>query len=152
MRARLVRDWQIGEVLVVQSGLPFTVTVPGSPSNTGASSRANPVSGASTLPAQQSINQWFNPAAFAIPPAYSWGTLARDSLNGPGLVNLDTMVSRRFIFGEHRSLDFRWELFNAPNHPQFGLPASTIGVGGVATITSTQRANRQMQFALRLGF
>jgi hypothetical protein len=150
--SQLVRDWQIGEVLVAQSGLPFTVAVPGSPSNTGASSRANPVSGASTLPAQQSINQWFNPAAFAIPPAYSWGILARDSLNGPSLVNLDTMVSRRFIFGEHRSLDFRWELFNAPNHPQFGLPASTIGVGGVATITSTQRANRQMQFALRLGF
>ena len=150
--AQLARDWQIGEVLVVQSGLPFTVTVPGSPSNTGASSRANPVIGVSPAPAQQSITQWFNPAAFTIPPAYTWGTLARDSLNGPRLVNLDTMVSRRFTLGEHRNLDFRWELFNAANHPQFGLPASTIGVGGVATITSTQRANRQMQFALRLAF
>jgi hypothetical protein len=150
--AQFVRDWQVGEVLVVQSGLPFTVTVPGSPSNTGASSRANPVVGVSPAPSQQSITQWFNPAAFAIPPAYTWGTLARDSLNGPRLVNLDTMVSRTFRLGEHRDLDFRWELFNAANHPQFGLPASTIGVGGVATITSTQRANRQMQFALRLAF
>jgi len=150
--SQLLRDWQIGEVFVVQSGLPFTVTVPGSPSNTGASSRANPVSGAAPIPAQQSTAQWFNPAAFAIPPAYTWGTLGRDSLNGPRLVNLDTVVSRKFALGEHRNLEFRWELFNAANHPQFGLPASTIGVGGVATITSTQRANRQMQFALRLGF
>jgi len=51
-----------------------------------------------------------------------------------------------------RNLDFRWELFNGANHPQFGLPASTIGVGGVGTITSAQRANRQMQLALRLSF
>jgi hypothetical protein len=150
--SKLLRDWQIGEVLVVQSGLPFTVTVPGSPSNTGAGSRANPAGGVDPIPAQQSIAQWFNPAAFAIPPVYTWGTLARDSLNGPRLVNLDTLVSRKFVFSEHRNLEFRWELFNTANHPQFGLPASTIGVGGVATITSTQRSNRQMQFALRLGF
>ena len=150
--SQLGRDWQIGEVLVVQSGLPFTVTVPGSPSNTGAGSRANPVIGLSPIPAPQSINQWFNPGAFAIPPAYTWGTLARDSLNGPRLVNLDTVVSRKFLLGEHRNLDFRWELFNGANHPQFGLPASTIGVGGVGTITSAQRANRQMQLALRLSF
>jgi len=62
------------------------------------------------------------------------------------------MVSRRFTLGEHRDLDYRWELFNAAHHPQFGLPASTIGVGGMTTMTSTQRANRQMQFALRLAF
>jgi hypothetical protein len=43
-------------------------------------------------------------------------------------------------------------MFNAPNHPQFGLPASTVGVGGAGTITSTQRANRQMQFALKPAF
>jgi hypothetical protein len=49
-------------------------------------------------------------------------------------------------------LQFRVEFFNALNHPQFGLPSSTIGVGGVGTITSTQRANRQMQLALRLSF
>ena len=110
------------------------------------------MSGVVPIPAQQSIAQWFNPAAFAIPAAYTWGTLARDSLNGPRLVNLDTLISRKFVLGEHRNVDFRWELFNAANHPQFGVPASTIGVGGVATITSTQRANRQMQFALRLGF
>ncbi len=152
IQSQLLRDWQIGEVLVAQSGLPFTVTVPGSPSNTGAGSRANPVIGVSTSPVHQSISAWFNPAAFAIPPPYTWGTLARDSLNGPRLINLDTAVSRKFALGERRNLDFRWELFNAANHPQFGLPASTIGVGGVGTITSTQRANRQMQFALRLAF
>jgi hypothetical protein len=43
-------------------------------------------------------------------------------------------------------------MFNTANHPQFGLPNSTIGVGGAGTITTTQRSNRQMQVALRLAF
>ena len=46
----------------------------------------------------------------------------------------------------------RAEFFNSLNHPQFGLPASTIGVGGVGTIAATQRANRQIQLALRYAF
>jgi hypothetical protein len=148
----IARDWQVGGIAVMQSGLPFTVTVSGSPSNTSNGSRANPVPGVSPAPAQQSITQWFNPAAFTTPPAYTWGTLGRNSLNGPALYDFDTSLSRQFTLSEQRNLSFRWETFNLPNHPQFGLPASTVGVGGAGTITSTQRSNRQMQFALRLMF
>ena len=138
--------------MVMQSGFPYTVTVPGSPSNTGAASRANPVLGVNAVPAQQSINQWFNPAAFTTPPAYTWGTLGRNSLRGPAIYNLDANVNRKFKFGEQRDLSFRWELFNTLNHPQFGTPNATAGVAGAGSITTTQRANRQMQVALRLAF
>jgi hypothetical protein len=148
----LIRDWEIGAISVMQSGLPFTVQVSGSPSNTGAGSRANPAPGVSPMPARQSISAWFNTAAFTTPPAYTWGTLGRDTLNGPALYNLDASVSRKFRFGEHREFSFRWEMFNSLNHPQFGLPNATVGVGGAGTITTTQRSNRQMQVALRLAF
>jgi hypothetical protein len=148
----LVRGWELGGIVVMQSGLPYTVTVSGSPSNTGGGSRANPVAGVSPIPAQQSISQWFNPAAFAAPPAFTWGTLGRNTLNGPAIYNLDTTVSRKFRLAEQRDLSFRWEMFNTANHPQFGLPNSTAGVGGAGTITTTQRSNRQMQIALRLTF
>jgi hypothetical protein len=148
----LVRGWELGGIAVMQSGLPFTVTVSGSPSNTGNGSRANPVAGVSPIPASQTISQWFNPAAFTTPPAYTWGTVSRDSLNGPPLYNLDSSISRKFKFSEQKELTFRWQMFNAMNHPQFGLPNATVGVGGAGTITSTQRSNRQMQFALRLAF
>jgi hypothetical protein len=103
-------------------------------------------------PEHQTIAQWFNPAAFTTPPAFTYGTLGRNTLNGPALYNLDSSVSRKFAWRENRALTFRWEMFNALNHPQFGLPTATVGVGGAGTITSTQRANRQMQFALRLIF
>jgi hypothetical protein len=148
----LLRDWEIGGIAVMQSGLPFTVSYSGSPSNTGAGTRANPVPGVDPYPQHQTVAQWFNPAAFTTPPAFTYGTVGRNTLNGPTLYNLDSSVSRKFAWSENRALTFRWEMFNALNHPQFGLPAATVGVGGAGTITSTQRANRQMQFALRLSF
>jgi len=149
---QIVGGWEIGGIAVLQSGLPFTVTVSGSPSNTGAGSRANPVSGVNPYPANQSINQWFDPAAFTTPAAFTWGTLGRNSLNAPSLYNLDFSIAKKMRFSEGRDLQFRTEFFNGLNHPQFALPNSTLGAGGVGTITSTQRSNRQIQFALRFAF
>ena len=144
--------WELGGLTVIQTGLPFTVTVPGSPSNTGSGSRANAVPGVSPDVANQSITNWFNPAAFSVPPAFTWGNLGRNTLRGPSIWNVDLSASKKFNFSESRRLEFRAEFFNSLNHPQFSLPGSTIGVGGVATITATQRANRQIQLALRYAF
>jgi hypothetical protein len=148
----LLHGWELGGLTVVQTGLPFTVTVPGSPSNTGSGSRANAVAGVSPQATNRSITNWFNPAAFSVPAAFTWGNLGRNTLRGPGIWNLDLSAAKKFNFSETRRLEFRAEFFNSLNHPQFGLPGSTIGVGGVGTITSTQRANRQIQFALRYAF
>ncbi len=147
---QIAGGWEVGSLAVLQSGLPFTVTVPGSPSNTGAGSRANPVTSVNPIPSNQNINLWFDPNAFATPPAYTWGTLGRNTLRAPALYNVDFSVARKIVFQEVRQLEFRTEFFNGINHPQFGLPNSTVGVGGAGTITSTQRSNRQIQFALRL--
>lgn len=144
--------WELGGLAVLQSGLPFTVTVPGSPSNTGNGSRANPVAGANPVPANRSINLWFDPSAFTTPPAFTWGTLGRNTLRAPNLYNLDFSIAKKFKFSESRLLEFRTEFFNGMNHPQFGLPNATAGVGGAGSITSTQRSSRQIQFALRLAF
>jgi len=148
----ILHGWELGGLTVIQSGLPFTVTVPGSPSNTGSGSRANPVAGVSPEVSNQSITNWFNPAAFSVPPAFTWGTLGRNTMRGPGIWNLDLSAAKKFNFSESRRLEFRAEFFNSLNHPQFSLPGSTVGVGGVATISATQRANRQIQFALRYAF
>jgi hypothetical protein len=147
-----VANWELGALVVFQSGLPFTVTVPGSPANTGSGSRANPVPGVEAKLDTPTITRWFNAAAFTTPPAFTWGTLGRNTLRGPNIYNFDLSAAKKFVFTESRNLQFRAEFFNAFNIPQFGLPAGQIGVGNVGTITSTQRANRQMQFALRFAF
>jgi hypothetical protein len=149
---QIIGGWEIGGIAVMQAGLPYTVQVTGSPSNTSSGSRANPAAGANPNPSNRNINFWFDPAAFTTPAAFTWGTLGRNSQNAPALYNFDFLIAKKIQLGEARELQFRSEFFNGLNHPQFSLPNATIGVGGAGTITSTQRSNRQVQFALRLGF
>jgi len=148
----IISDWDFGGITVMQSGLPFTVTTTGSPTNTGAGGRANVVPGVDPKLSGRDINRWFNTAAFSIPTAFNWGDAGRNTLTGPPIFNFDFTLSKKIKLGESRELMFRSEFFNAFNTPQFSLPASTIGATGVATISATQRASRQIQFALKFSF
>jgi adhesin HecA-like repeat protein len=53
---------------------------------------------------------------------------------------------------EGHQLQFRTELFNAFNTPQFANPGGTLGTGTFGRITSTALDNRQIQFALKYMF
>jgi len=149
----LLGGWQLNGILVAQSSLPFTVTINGTATNTGAaSSRADVVPGASQYPAQKTITQWFNPTAFRSPVAYNYGNVARNSMRGPRTTNVDTSLEKRTALGGERELLFRVEFFNVFNHPQFVIPASTINASGAGTITATSNTARQLQGALRFSF
>jgi hypothetical protein len=148
----LIGGWQLGGIAVLQSGLPFTVTSASGPTNTGAGSRADVVSGVAPYPSNPYVNLWFNPAAFTTPQPYNWGNAGRNILTGPRATNFDFTAEKKFLFTETRQLLFRAEFFNAFNHPQFNIPASTIGATGVGTISSTARPSRQIQFALKVLF
>ena len=148
----LIGGWQLNGIAVIQTGLPYTVTTTGSPTNTGAGSRANIVPGAADYPTNQSINEWFNPAAFAFPTPYNWGNAGRNLLRGPREVNFDFTLEKRIPIVENKNLLFRAEFFNIFNHPEFAIPASTIGSAGVGTITSTAHPSRQIQLALKFTF
>jgi hypothetical protein len=148
----ILGGWEAAGIMVYQTGLPFTVTATGSPTNTGAGGRANVVPGVDEYPAEKTINRWFNPAAYSVPTAFNWGNVGRNTLRGPSVVNFDLTASKKFAITERTALNFRTEFFNAFNHPQFGLPVSSVGSGNIGSITSTLRSNRQLQFALRLTF
>ena len=149
---QVAHGWEVAGISVLQSGLPFTVTASGSPTNTGAGTRADAVTGVEGKLEERSPSLWFNPAAFRTPTAFNWGNLGRNTLTGPPIYNFDLTASKRFATSESTNLLFRAEFFNAFNTPQFTLPASTIGNTGVGTISSTARANRQIQFALKFSF
>jgi hypothetical protein len=146
--------WELDGILVLQSGLPFTVGAP-SATNNGAGARANVVAGIDPYPSDRTLQQWFNPAAFSIPPAacYCYGNSGRDVLTGPRSANFDLTAAKRFRISESKNLAFRAEFFNALNHPQFQIPSNTtIGSNGVGSISATARTSRQIQLALRLMF
>ena len=145
--------WQVNGIFVGQSALPFTVTINGTATNTGAgSSRANVIPGAAQYPTNKTLHEWFNPAAFISPTAYNWGDVGRNTLRGPDEINVDSSIEKHLPIKESIALLFRVEFFNMFNHPQFNIPAAAINAGGAGTITSTSNTARQMQAALRLTF
>jgi hypothetical protein len=74
-------------------------------------------------------------------------------VRGPNFSSLDLSVHRQFqLWNESTNLEFRWEVFNALNTPNFGLPNRTVNGGGFGTISTLQGDPRIMQFALRLNF
>ena len=146
---KMISGWRLAGLTTFGTGEPysvnFTSTTVGWPS-----SRAN-IAG-DPNPANRSITQWFNPAAFAVPAPYTYGNSARNMLFGPGAFTWDSAVFKDFGITESVTLNFRAEFFNILNHPVFGLPASNISVPNtVGRITSASEA-RNIQFALRLVF
>jgi hypothetical protein len=117
----------------------------------GGTVAANPTC---VAPAQvQTLAAWFNPCAFQVQPATTFGNTARDSLLGPGKWNFDTALWRTFPIRESLKVDFRAEAFNLFNHPQFGNPATTLSTtSSLGRITTTVNNQRIMQLALKLTF
>ncbi len=97
-------------------------------------------------------NLWYNPADFVAPPANTYGNTGRGILYGPGHVNFDTSLSKRFTLAGRTNVEFRWDAFNLFNHPGFGFPNQNFDSPTAGRITSTVVDNRSMQFSLKVNF
>jgi len=148
--ALLAKDWGINAVAVLTTGIPFDITNAASKSNTGGSDRPNVISNA-TSGFQQSIYEWFNTAAFAAQPLYTYGDLGRNVLHAPGRKSLDLAIHREFIPKEGLRLEFRAEAFNITNTPPFAAPGGSFGSATFGVISSAG-LGRNIQFALKLLF
>ena len=98
------------------------------------------------------VDLWYNPKDFAAPTANTYGNSGRGILYGPGHVNLDTSLSKRFTIARRSNVEFRWDAFNMFNHPGFGFPNQHFDSPTAGRITSTIVDNRSMQFSLKLNF
>ena len=147
-------NWNIGWILTMNSGQPFSIYSGGDPANVGGGSQRAQVVGNPTAIANPGVNEWFNTAAFAVPAPYTFGNEGRNNMTGPPFKNLDFNASKDFLLTERFRLQFRAEFFDILNHPNFGLPHSTVtdSAFGVITSTANPNANREIQFALKLLF
>lgn len=151
----ILGGWDLTGSLNVRSGRPFTVTQSGDPLKLGSLSTELPDLVGDPTVSSQTVDNFFNTAAFAplTGATTRFGLQPRNTLRGPGFAELDFAVHRRFgLKRENTNLEFRWEVFNALNRANFGLPNRTINGGGFGTITTLQGDPRIMQFALRLSF
>ena len=146
--------WQVGSILTLQSGFPLTVMAGSNQSNTGhQADRVNATGQPSDLPrGRQDPERFFNTGAYALQPFGSFGSAGRNTVIGPGVINWDFSATKGFKAGEHRSLEFRLEGFNGPNHPNWGLPKTLFTNVDFGKVRSTQTDMRELQMALKFIF
>ena len=158
--SKLINGWQLNGIATLLSGFPFTPQVGSNRSGDG--DTRNPdrpsLNPSFTGPViLGSPNEWFNPNAFVLPAAGTYGNLGRGTFIGPGLADLDLSVFKDTVVAERTTLQFRAEFFNALNRANFGTPNATVFAGGAINasaglITSTATTSRQIQFGLKLIF
>jgi len=139
---RLVEGWQITGIETWHTGVPFSLGEGAQPylNNNFDTPRPNYVAGCDVY-ANQSVHQWYNPACFAPSPYGTLGNLGRNNLVGPGFVETDLGVMKETRITERVSLQFRAELFNIFNHPNFNIPATAVVSAG-----AFNAATRSYQF------
>lgn len=149
----IAAGWQVNSILTLQSGLPIPLQLP---VTSWGANRPSVVPGVSDQPAQQTLSQWFNTAAFTAPAPYTYGTVSRTlpDISGDGLFSLDASLFKNFFVREKYKFQFRAEAFNLTNTPTFEIPGATYGTPtfGQVTATAFTPKPRIVQFGLRLMF
>ncbi len=159
---KAIGGWTASEIATLQSGFPFTPQLGFNPTNNGDS--RNPI--------RPSVNpdfhgkviqggpaQYFNPNAFIVPIAGTYGNLGRNTLTGPGISELDLSLRKNTELTQKLNLQFRAEFFNILNRTNFGIPNTVVYASDTTTpsptaglITTTSTTSRQIQFGAKLLF
>jgi hypothetical protein len=157
---KLIGGWQWSGALNIQSGFPFTPQVGANISGSGDTlspdvPNLNPDFKGPVILGKP--DRWFDPRAFLMPLAGTFGNVGRGAFIGPGFWNLDTSLAKKFSVTERVNMQFRAEAFNIFNHPNFASPNPVVFSGNnynssAGSITTTSNASRQIQFALKLLF
>ena len=153
-RNRLVSGWQLGVIVQSQSGNPINLVTTNSTVNGVANTVRPDVHGPITVFGD--VDHWFDTSAIAAVTRF--GNLGRNAIIGPTFNNTDVSIIKNTYLKERLRLQFRAEVFDVFNHPNFGRPGNTVGTPSFGRITSTRfptgesGSSRQIQFALKVEF
>jgi hypothetical protein len=173
--SRLVSGWELTEILSASTGIPVNIQDGFDQSQLGGIEGDRPnYSGASGCHPSQILDvqaepgvlggplQWFNPLCYALQPVGTLGNVGRDSISGPGILDLDFSIIKNTRISEKLNTQFRAEFFNVLNHTNFGQPNFMVFTGSPGSpqvysptagqITTLNTASRQIQLALKLVF
>lgn len=159
----VIGGWQIAGTVVLSTGNPFSVDATQNTYQQAGASFPNWNPGVSPIPADRSIDNWFNPSAFLQPPNGTFGNVKRNSLYGPGIDLVNLSGSKSFALGrEGVRLQIRADAQNAFNHPSFGVPSdvslggssgpNTPYTSGTTAIRTTTQGGRNIQVGAHLSF
>jgi carboxypeptidase family protein/TonB-dependent receptor-like protein len=148
---QLAANWQVNAIATLHSGVPYDVFYQGDLANTGNTFVQVNLVGDPNL-RNPTPAEWINKAALAIPPAFTFGNLGRNSLRSDWFKNLDLSMFRRFTVAGRARLEIRLEAFNSLNNVVFGAPGNVINGSNFGVVTTVANTPRQVQLALKLKF
>jgi hypothetical protein len=149
----VVGGWQLGSIVTWRSGFPINPSAGVNRANTNINVDRPNATGISQELDNRSTAAWFNTAAFALQPLYTFGNAARNSIIGPPGFFMDFSAHKEFrLRKEGDALQLRWEAFNVLNHPVWGFPNTSYSSPQFGRISSTSGSMRQMQLALKYNF
>ena len=149
--------WQTGGIVTYQGGFPFSIFC-SDPFGLldvifGSGNRCNPVQGANVFPSgTRTLSEYFNTQAFSQPLPAHFGALGRNTFNGPSLFQVDMNIQKAIPITERVHFEVRMEAFNLFNHPNFGLPNTTLTSPTFGVISGTSTINRELQWGAKIVF
>ena len=156
----LAGDWQLNGVFAAYQGRQYMLSASGSslnmPGNAQTPDQVKPT--VEKLGKAGDDGTWFDTTAFARVTEVRFGNVGRNTMRGPGVVNVDLSLFRTFKFTERLGLQFRAESFNISNTPHFSNPNGNANSSLFGRITSTQSnadavgRSREFRLGLRLSF
>jgi hypothetical protein len=160
---RLFREalggWEVSAIITSQSGTPVTI-LGANGSNNSQSQQSEDRADVTGQPFHirqggrtQWINQYFNTGAFTNNAPGTFGDSGKNFFAGPPVNTTDMGLIRNFVFPKNIGMQFRWEMFNAFNHPDFGVPGNVVGASNFGKITGIGFIPPRVgQAALKLSF
>jgi hypothetical protein len=152
---RVAGGWQIGAIATFQNGPYLT---PGSYGVSFVGSRANLLGNPNLSHGDRTIDRWYDLGKLANPLPGQLGNAGKGTVLGSGNNKWDIVISKFFRITERQRLEFRGELFNAFNHPQFDdpvvAPANNPTAGKITSASDFgyNPSERQIQFGLKYQF
>jgi Carboxypeptidase regulatory-like domain len=149
----VLNGWQVAGLFTAQSGQALDITMSGAllraPGNT---QRPNLNGTSKIIGGIGSGKLWFDTSVFSAPPENTFGNLTRNGagIDGPGLVNLDGSLVKRFDI-RHTYAEFRVDAFNVTNSLHANNPNTTFGDATFGQITGSY-GERLVRFGLRFVF
>jgi len=153
LASRILGGWKLGLLETAESGPTFTVITAANTTNAFPAGplRPNLLHDASLASDQRTINRWFDPSAFANPPALRFGNSPRSGLRAAPVITTDATLNKSFSVREGWRFDVRGEFYNILNHAIFNIPGFTLGSADFGVV-SNARAPRTAQLSARLSF
>lgn len=151
-KKKAFNGWQIGGIVTLQSGAPFTVNLGVDRANIGSGPAQRPnLLRDPNLSSGRTPEKWFDTSAFSLPDPFTFGNAGRNIVFAPGYSDVDFSVQKETNLAEGVRLKFRVEAFNLLNHPNFDVPNRVAFSPSFGRIFSAD-ASRQIQLALKLEF